>query len=147
MATIGYKCIITRTGNENKNQLNVLKKQYAQELARITGNPEEDFFCFDTPVNVQAIDDNGTVIGFIAVGFAEQEKRIYISHVYVLPILRNQGVYKMMLARLVKFTQDIGYKAVTAGVYKNNKISQKAHRALGFVPFANLYELKVGEET
>lgn len=146
MTQILYKCTITNDPHpENAGQLNALKMQYAEELAKITGREEEEFYCFKNPVNVTATDQNGTIIGFIAVGVAEQEKRVYACHVYVMPQVRNQGVYKTMLARLVKFAEDIKYKSITAGVFKNNKISQKAHRALGFVPFANLYELKVGD--
>lgn len=57
----------------------------------------------------------------------------------------EQEIACCQCGKKVKFAEDIKYKSITAGVFKNNKISQKAHRALGFVPFANLYELKVGD--
>lgn len=147
MTQILYKCTITNDPHpENAGQLNALKMQYAEELAKITGREEDEFYCFKNPVNVTATDQNGVIIGFIAVGMVEQEKRVYVCHVFVVPSLRKQGVYKTMLARLIKFTQDIGFKNISAGVFKNNKVSKRTHLALGFKSVMDLYELPVERE-
>lgn len=147
MTQISYICTITNDSHPEKNsQLVALKLEYAQEISKITGRQEEEFYCFNNPVNVVATDQNGVIIGFIAVGMVEQEKRVYVCHVFVVPSLRKQGVYKTMLARLIKFTQDIGFKNITAGVFKNNKVSKRTHLALGFKAVMDLYELPVAGE-
>lgn len=147
MSKVLYQTILVNEPHpETNKQLVALKMEYAQELAKITGRPEEHFYCFNNPVNVLAKDENGVLLGFIAVGMVENEQRVYVCHVYVLPSLRGQGVYKLMLARLKKFTKDIGFRYITAGVFKNNRISQKVHSALGFKPALTLYEYDIEKD-
>lgn len=88
-----------------------------------------------------------------AVGFVECEFRSYadgclsgdipyLEGWYILNKYRKIGLGKKILIELIKILKKRGYKEMASDCEINNKLSYKAHRALGFIEIKRLVHFK-----
>jgi phosphinothricin acetyltransferase len=82
-----------------------------------------------------ALDDDGTVLGWVAVG-AVSDRCVYagvVEHsVYVAPDAQGRGVGTALLEALVASTEAAGIWTIQSGVFPENEASLALHQRLGF---------------
>lgn len=117
------------------------EKEYSKELSEITGFPEYMFYPYPGMV-VAALSDKNDVLGFITISLNLLNKSCWIAHSWVNKECRKQGVYKLMLKRVIKAIEDVNktlnperqIERLELGIFISNKISKTVHRRLGFLP-------------
>ena len=98
-----------------------------------------DWEGFDTTRLVEhrfvALDDTGTVLGWIAV-VPVSDRCVYsgvVEHsVYVSPAARGRGVGRALLNALATSTDAAGIWTIQSGIFPENAASAALHRAAGF---------------
>lgn len=82
-----------------------------------------------------AIDDDGTVLGWVA-AVPVSDRCVYsgvVEHsVYVAPSARGQGVGKALLGSFIKSAEGAGVWTIQSGIFPENHASLALHRAAGF---------------
>lgn len=87
------------------------------------------------PHRFVALDDAGTVLGWVAV-VPVSDRCVYagvVEHsVYVAPAVRGRGVGRALLDALVASTEAAGIWTIQSGIFPENAASLALHRAAGF---------------
>ncbi|WP_018216111.1 GNAT family N-acetyltransferase [Salinispora vitiensis] len=82
-----------------------------------------------------AVDDSGTVLGWIAVS-AVSTRRVYagvVEHsVYVDPARQGRGIARLLLTTLIAATEAAGIWTIQSGVFPENVASLALHTGMGF---------------
>lgn len=126
------------------------EKEYSKELSEITGYPEYVFNPYPGMI-VAALSDKNDVLGFITISLNLINKSCWIAHSWVNKRCRKQGVYKLMLKRVIKAIEYINknldperqIERLELGIFLSNAISKKVHRKIGFLPVARLCSAEI----
>jgi ribosomal protein S18 acetylase RimI-like enzyme len=96
--------------------------------------------CEQTDGTIIVAEDNGAVVGFVAVfAHLDSESLIetttdyaYISDLVVLPAYRGHGIGRALLQHAESFAKDHGAKIVKVDVLIANVVAHELYRAIGF---------------
>lgn len=113
------------------SQLDMYKRAYATEMSIMNEQPIP-VFQFDDQQICVAFTKEFELIGFLAFGFNQISKILFIEHVYVVPNYRRKGVYSTMLKRIEKLAKDLKADKMCAFVFQKNWESMQTHQRIGF---------------
>ncbi len=86
-------------------------------------------------VRLVAVDDDGSVIGWVAASpvSARPAYRGVIEHsIYISPDWRGHGIGRDLLAAFLKQTAAAGYWTVQSSIFRENTASARLHERAGF---------------
>ena len=152
---IEYTVVMIRPGycpelyKKIKDSLTIAKNAYATEMSLLT-NKNEIFYKIEAEDGPEAtyciaVDKNNNVLGFIYTEADIRTMTLWTSHVYVRPEVRKNGVYSLMMKRVLKFAKDCQFNRVFSMVHEDNIISQCAHIGTGFKNKWHGYEIDMRE--
>ncbi len=76
---------------------------------------------------------NQESIGYLSYQYEENESRIKLNKLYLLPEYHGQGIGQAMLIRAKEISQPYNAKQIYLTVNKNNKKAIKAYEKFGFI--------------
>jgi len=115
------------------SQLEMYKRAYATEMLIMNEQPIPLFQFEDQQICV-AFTKEFELLGFLAFGFNQISRILFIEHVYVVPNYRKKGVYSIMLKRMEKLAKDIKADKLCSFIFQKNWDSLQTHQKLGFKP-------------
>lgn len=114
--------------------LEMMKKLWPDESG-FKENFEDTIFVYDTPAQAG---ENGRVGGFISarvrpyVDGAENSPTPHVEGWFVEEDLRKKGVGGELMKAVENWAREQGFKELTSDILADNKVSETAHKALGF---------------
>lgn len=87
-------------------------------------------FVFDC--NGKYIAEGALLINSSRVGCTIQGSRIYLAHLIVLPEYQSNGIGTSLVAHMISWAYDNGYKEITVEVHPDNAAALHIYKKLGF---------------
>ncbi len=82
------------------------------------------------------------LIGFCMFGLMP-ENVLFINHTYIAPEWRGGGIYSGLVATLVEYCKDCGYKEILTCNHSDNTAMESVRRALGYKEVGKFYRLEI----